>query len=167
MPTARIRFLNPDALEQIRSVRSDLAEYYISLTPAGLLLICEPYENVTYSYPIEYSRQLMDLADNRWESVDFDDIDEISWSDPEDDDEGPVPDPVVFSYDLGFDPSVQECPVCYESFRDTNSMVALCGHGACMSCLKKMAEKKMITCPMCRSDSFKWLIGYASGHVLI
>ena len=163
MPTARIRFLNPDALEHIRSVRTDIAEYYISLTPAGLLLICEPYENITYSYPIQYSRQLIRLSSS-WDPVDFDDIDEISWSE---EDDGPVPDPVVFSYDLGFDPSVQECPVCYESFKDTNSMVALCGHGACMSCLKKMGEKNMNTCPMCRSDSFKWLIGYASGHVLI
>jgi len=165
MPTARIRFLNPDALEHIRSVRTDIADYYISLTPARLLLICEPYEDVNYAYPIEYSRQLLDIASNHYGTVEFDDIDEISWSDPED--EGPVPDPVVFSYDLGFDPSVQECPVCYESFKDTNSMVALCGHGACMSCLRKMGENKMNTCPMCRSDSFKWLIGYASGHVLI
>lgn len=60
----------------------------------------------------------------------------------------------------------QECPVCYESFKYTSSMVALCGHGTCMTCIGKMAEKNMVTCPICRSDSFKWLIGYIRSSAL-
>ena len=150
MPKTRIKFLNPDALDHIRSISNDIIEYYISLTPAGLLLICEPYVNVIYSYPIQFSRQLLDLANDHWGTVEFDGYDTVSWGKDEE----------TILCSANSDLSDQECPVCYESFNNTSNMVATCGHGACMSCLKKMAEKNLNTCPICRSESFKWLIAY-------
>lgn len=147
--SARVRFLNELAQDEIRSISNDITEYYLSITRSGLLLICEPFVNVTYSFPIAYSPVLLRIAERGYE-VYFDSFDKISWDEFVEDPD-PDPEPIVLSTD-------QECPICYESFKDVTSMVALCGHGVCMKCLVKMAEKNMNKCPICRSESFKWLL---------
>ncbi len=55
-----------------------------------------------------------------------------------------------------------ECPVCLGDFIATSS--AMCGHGACLTCLRQMRAAKSactLKCPLCRDERFKDLIALA------
>ena len=152
MGSCRVRFLHELAQDEIRSICNYITECYLSITKSSLLLICD---DLVYSFPIAYNPVLIKVAERGYE-VYFDGVDRISW-------DGFVEcteEQSAFSY------NDQECPICYESLKAASSMVALCGHGVCMRCLNKMADKNMVTCPICRSYSFKWLIGYVKGSAL-
>ena len=45
-----------------------------------------------------------------------------------------------------------ECPVCLEDFIQVHK--TRCAHGACESCRKKMLERGLTRCPICRDTGF-------------
>ena len=47
------------------------------------------------------------------------------------------------------------CPVCFESFGDTNYIVTKCNHKFCNTCLFKSLSHNSC-CPMCRQEIFKF-----------
>jgi len=161
-----IKFVHPDGNSHIESIKTDTATYYLSLFSNDLLLICKPFDNTVFTYPIENTMVLARVATL---GIDIDyDNGRIYWNeDPVShfEDEDSEQEPIIFSHNLGFKLGETECPICYEDFESGH--IALCGHGACTSCLKKMGKANLYICPICRSNEFKWVVNLAMGHVLI
>jgi hypothetical protein len=59
----------------------------------------------------------------------------------------------------------EECPVCYEPYEPVYG--SLCGHYTCVKCMKKMDAIGMTSCPMCRSEYFKFPIALACERMFI
>lgn len=112
---------------------------HLSLTTSGLLL---------NECPIAYSRILIRIAELGLEVEFNEDTNTICWEGDIDlEDVGTTPNRIPTS----------ECPICYELLSE--SMTGLCGHSVCVGCIKKMVTHK---CPICRSDSFQWLVKFVS-----
>jgi len=60
---------------------------------------------------------------------------------------------------------VEECPVCYEAYEPMYG--SLCGHRACVDCMRKMDRIGLTKCPMCRSDDFKFPIAMACNKIFV
>jgi hypothetical protein len=111
---------------------------HLSLTTRGLLL---------NECPIAYSRILIRVAELGLEVEFNEDTNTISWDTDID----------VEDADTQRRIPTQECPICYELLNE--SMAGLCGHSVCVGCLKKMTTQ---WCPICRSDSFQWIVKFVS-----
>ena len=46
---------------------------------------------------------------------------------------------------------VFDCPVCMESACDTKVCFNSCSHGVCPTCYARMAQRRISTCPLCRT----------------
>lgn len=62
-------------------------------------------------------------------------------------------------YIIPISSDIDECPVCYETYEPMYG--SLCGHHICLECMKKMDKSKLVNCPICRSDKFKFPIALA------
>jgi len=180
---AQLYFINDESAEQIRQIHTDMADYYLSITRGDLLLICETVENVTQRFKIMWDTVLADLAFKAISVVYADGY--ITWDDTQiiirDDDissydygseteevwppEGPEIIEFVYKTQFHYSKCSMNCPVCYDDFNST--IMSLCNHSVCTSCLKSMHESNLFTCPICRSDVFKWPIAIAMGAKII
>ena len=64
------------------------------------------------------------------------------------------PSPEVFSS--------EECPICLDSFDDTDSLILPCGHTYHTCCILEWFDEQM-TCPVCRRR-FKWVVNKKKKH---
>lgn len=48
-------------------------------------------------------------------------------------------------------PLPTECPICLEDIQPASCVATACGHAFCASCDKRLRQRKIHTCPMCRS----------------
>lgn len=50
----------------------------------------------------------------------------------------------------------KECPVCYETLNDCNTVRTICGHYYCKHCLSRLLENDIPTCPCCRHEIYSY-----------
>ena len=53
---------------------------------------------------------------------------------------------------LMLQPEWKECPICYETLNEYNTVQAMCGHHYCKDCFVRVLEKGIPTCACCRAE---------------
>lgn len=46
----------------------------------------------------------------------------------------------------------KECPICYETLNEYNTVKTICGHNYCKNCFARVLEKNIPTCACCRAE---------------
>jgi len=59
--------------------------------------------------------------------------------------------------------SAEECPVCFETYEPMYR--STCGHNCCIDCMRKMGERGLTRCPLCRSSDFRFSIGRVCNQI--
>jgi len=70
-----------------------------------------------------------------------------------------------YDYTVPIVEDLEECPVCYETYEPMYG--SLCGHHTCLECMRKMDAQGLSTCPLCRSDNFKYPIAVACNRMFV
>lgn len=161
-----ITFYEPDSINIIENVKTTTTIFSIIENGNGdLLLSCKISEYEIYKFYIEPTnilRRCINMQVDYGSSwITF--IDEFEWdtySELSDSDCDVANTKCILDTDYCIpDMDIEECPVCYDTFEVFFG--SNCGHYVCTPCMRKMDEKHIYNCPMCRSDVFKYPIAIA------
>jgi hypothetical protein len=61
--------------------------------------------------------------------------------------------------------STEECPVCFETYEPMYR--STCGHNCCIDCMRKMGERGLTRCPLCRSAEFRYPVAIACNQIFV
>jgi len=146
MPALPVHFVNPRSFIQLQIAKA--IEFHFTATSDKLFLTC-----AKGSFEIVPTEMFINLFEQQYRFVYDDGV--IRWT------EGDI---MVYESYLIFTTKEMECPICYEEFK--TDIVSKCGHCACEKCMVKMCQANVMTCPMCRSDAFRFPIAVAIGHYI-
>jgi zinc-RING finger domain len=158
---ARVTFTTPGAAQMIESIANEMTVFTIeeSPLPGELILVCDNFTATVYRFYMLYSADLASGVGRLVEyhngmvlftdETNFDLIMDIQESD----------------YIVPMVEDIEECPVCYEQYEPMYG--SLCGHSVCNDCMQKMDDMKLNSCPICRSEDFKYPIAVACGRNFI
>lgn len=162
------RFVSPYAIDIIDNIWTPTTTYSIGQDGNDdLFLEVRPADDEVFRFLLEYSA---DLASGVNRSVLYQNgiilfTDEVDWdSESESPDSNLVP-VLETDYIVPMIEDVEECPVCYENHEPMYG--SLCGHRACIDCMKRMGRMGITKCPMCRSDDFKFPIAMACNIMFV
>ena len=155
----RPRFVSPDAHDIISNIRTNNTTYSIGQDGNDeLFLEVRQSDDEIFRFHLEYSAE---LASGVNRSVVYENT-HIMFTDTESNFLIEVQDS---DYIVPMFDDLEECPVCYESYEPVYG--SLCGHRACVDCMRKMDRMGITKCPMCRSDDFKFPIAMACNKIFV
>jgi hypothetical protein len=171
----RPQFMSPTTEDIIRTIRTPDTTFYIDQDENDdlFLEVC-PSEYETFRFHMSYAP---DIASGVNRYVEYengyilftDDIyDWASVPDVEvdfDTNENNFTSILETDYTIPMIEDVEECPVCYEQYEPMYG--SLCGHRACLDCMRRMDATGLTKCPMCRSDDFKFPIAVACNKMFV
>ena len=162
---SRVIFTTPGDARAIESIANEMSVFTIeeSPLPGELILVCDNFTDTVHKFCILYSA---DLASGIGRLVEYSNG-MILFTD-EYDSEGDFDLVMTFKetdYTVPMVEDIEECPVCYEQYEPMYG--SLCGHRVCNDCMQKMDDMKIVSCPLCRSEDFKYPIAVACGRNFI
>jgi hypothetical protein len=164
----RPRFVSPDAHDIINNIRTNNTTYSIGQDGNDeLFLEVRPSDDEIFRFHLEYSA---DLASGVNRSVVYENThimftDEVNWDSGSETESDFFIEVQPDDYIVPMFDDVEECPVCYEAYEPMYG--SLCGHRACVDCMRKMDRIGLTKCPMCRSDDFKFPIAMACNKIFV
>jgi hypothetical protein len=157
----RVTFTTPGAAQMIENIANDMTIFRIeeSSMPDELVLICDNFTATVYRFHMVYTA---DLASGLGRFVEYHNgivlfTDETNFD--------LIMDIQESDYTVPMVEDIDECPVCYEQYEPMYG--SLCGHSVCNDCMQKMDDMNLKSCPICRSDDFKYPIAVACGRNFI
>ena len=163
----RPRFMSPTAEDIIRNIRTPDTTFYIGQDENDdLFLEVVPSIDATFRFYMSYAPDIASGIDRYveyengyiydWDSIPGidDDINENNFTPIRETD-----------YIIPMMEDVEECPVCYEQYEPMYG--SLCGHRACLDCMRKMDARGLTKCPMCRSEDFKFPIAVSCNKMFV
>jgi len=158
----RVIFTTPGAARTIESIANEMTVFTIqeSPLPGELILMCDNFTETIHKFYMLYSA---DLASGIGRLVEYSNG-MILFTD-DDSDFDLIMDVRETDYTVPMVEDIEECPVCYEQYEPMYG--SLCGHRVCNDCMQKMDDMKIISCPLCRSEDFKYPIAVACGRNFI
>ena len=156
----RPRFMSPTADDIIRNIRTRDTTFYIGQDENDdLFLEINPTLDESFRFYVSYT---VDIANGINRYVEYENGYILFTDDWSSVDKIPV---LETDYMIPMIDDVEECPVCYEPYEPMYG--SLCGHRACLDCMKRMDTMGLTKCPMCRSDDFRFPIAVACNKMFV